>query len=166
MSLVGGFGFTERMAGQYTGRAPGFPGGAFRFEVEFECRDLGASVREVVGSAEGRLTMDGVAEAVAATGTMTLSPFWKRRIGYELRFVAPGGRRFCFAGTKKINWLRPLSSWTTLPGTVTDEDSGEVVADVVARFDMRKELGAFLRSYRLTAARGAERERGAEPEHA
>jgi hypothetical protein len=166
MSLVGGFGFTERMVGEYTGRAPGFPGGAFRFEVEFECEDLGASLREAVGRAEGRLTMAGVAEAVTAEGTMTLSPFWKRRIGYELRFTAPDGRRLRFAGAKKINWLRPFSSWTTLPGTVTDEESGEVVADVVARFDVRKELGAFLKSYRITAGRSAEPERGAEPERA
>ncbi|WP_210716743.1 hypothetical protein [Amycolatopsis acididurans] len=103
---------------------------------------------DVVANASGRVEMPGLADDPAATGTVEIAPVTRRRIRYRLDFTALDGRRLHLDGWKSIRFLRPLWTMTTLPATVTDA-SGAVVAELSLRFDIRRELWAMLRSFRL-----------------
>jgi hypothetical protein len=144
------FGFTEHMAGTYTPRTAALPGGAFHFTFEVDCRDIGA--KATTGRAVGTLVMAGLAENLPAEGTLELSPFFKRRIRYTFDFTGNDGARYRFDGHKTIRWLRALSSWTTLPGTVVNLDTGETVADVRTTFDLTRDLGQLVTSFRRARA--------------
>jgi hypothetical protein len=143
MSLLG-FRFNERMAGSYRSTSGG-PDRPFHFEVDVICPDT--SLRMIEGTARGRLTMEGVATDVHAEGWLKISPFWKRTVAYQLSFTGSDGKAHRFEGHKTIRWLRTLKSWTTLPGKVIDAN-GAVEAEVLARFDLRRELVPLLKSLR------------------
>jgi hypothetical protein len=145
MSLLG-FRFNERMVGTYRALSGG-PDRPFHFEVDVICPDT--SLRMIEGTARGRLTMEGVASNVHAEGWLRISPFWKRTVAYQLTFTGSDGNARRFEGHKTIRWLfRTLRSWTTLPGQVVDAKSGAVEAEVLARFDLRREFLPLLRSFR------------------
>jgi hypothetical protein len=145
-----GFGFTERMAGSYKPVGGSLPGGDFHFDVEVDCRAI-TNPADISGQAKGSLTMAGLCDAAPAEGELEISPFWKRRIRYTLAFTGNDGHRYRFDGKKSIRMTGLLRSWTTLPGTVVRADTGEVVAEVVTRFDLRRDLGNLLRSVRRPA---------------
>lgn len=146
-----GFGFREKMSGTWQGTVEGFDRGKFSFDFDVRCPDVSRPLR-ILGSATGLVTMEGVAERVPAEGTLEIAPFWRRRIRYAFAFVGKDGRRYRFSGAKKIATRHLLRSWTTLPGHVYDDETGKSVADVVARFDLRR-LPALLRSFRPARAR-------------
>jgi hypothetical protein len=144
MSLLG-FRFNERMAGSYRS-ASGGPDRPFHFEVDVICPET--LVRVIEGTARGRLTMEGVASDVHADGWLKISPFFKRTVAYQLTFTGADGKARRFEGHKTIRWLRTLRSWTTLPGKVVDANTGAVEAEVLARFDLRRELLPLIKSLR------------------
>lgn len=120
----------------------------FRFQVDVEAPDLAGFTTTAVGQAHGRLTIDGFASAVEASGRLELSPFKGRTIRYVLAFSADDRGRYTFDGHKTIRWARPYVSWTTLPGELTDA-GGRRVGTALMRFSMRRHLGGLLRSIRL-----------------
>jgi choline dehydrogenase-like flavoprotein len=145
--------FTEHMEGTYTPRVPELPGGAFAFTFEVDCEEVDDAGRVVRGAALGTVSVAGLAQDAPAGGARELSPHWRRTIRYAFGFDGQDGRRYRFEGTKTIRWLRALTTWTTLPGRVVREEDGRCVADVVARFDLRAQLGALVRSVRRVAPR-------------
>ena len=136
-----GFGFHERMQGEWDR-------GAFRFDFDVRCDDLPAGILDVVGAMEGRVTAEGLAEDAPAKGAIAISPLWKRRIRYSFSFEGSDGRRYEFDGQKTLRTLHPLRSWTTLRGKIRDEQTGDVVGDAEARFDLRADLLGLLASFR------------------
>ncbi len=147
-----GFGFSEHMAGSYRRKdssSSSLPGGKFHFDLEVDCRDLSRPV-DITGDMRGKVTMEGVADDAPAEGTIEISPLWKRRIRYAFSFTGNDGRRYRFDGKKSIRVRGLLGSWTTLPGQVFD-DTGRAIADVVARFDLRRDLGRLVKSVRRPA---------------
>ncbi len=145
-----GFGFREKMSGTWEGTAEGLGRGKFSFDFDVRCPDVSHPLA-IVGTTKGLVTMEGVAERVPAEGTLEISPMWHRRIRYAFAFTGRDGRRYRFDGAKKIAARHLLTSWTTLPGHVYDDETGKPVADVVARFDLRR-LPALLRSFRPARA--------------
>jgi hypothetical protein len=143
-----GFGFDERMSGTYRGLRPGLTDGEIRIDFCVRCDDLPAGILDVVGGMEGTVTMDGVARDAAATGAIAISPLWKRRIRYTFSFAGDDGLRYEFDGQKTLRPFAPLRSWTTLEGKVREDGSGDVVADAVLRFHLRREIVPFLLSFR------------------
>ncbi|MBI3184557.1 MAG: GMC family oxidoreductase [Myxococcales bacterium] len=147
MNLFPAFFFREQMAG--THERAGQRELPFHFDVSVNCLEVSRPLEEIVGQCQGKLTMAGVAEDAPAEGTLELAPFSKRVVRYALRFPGLDGRRYRFEGQKQIRWLRPLTSWTTLDGEVFEEGSGASVGKVKARFDLRRQLGPLLGSFRL-----------------
>jgi hypothetical protein len=75
-------------------------------------------------------------------------------VEYLLRFTGQDGRARRFEGHKSIRWLfGVLRSWTTLPGRVVDEKSGAVEAEVLARFDLLRQLLPLILSLRPSQKR-------------
>lgn len=136
-----GFGFHERMKGEWTQ-------GAISFDFEVRCDDLPSGILDVVGSMEGTVTADGLAEAAPAKGVIAISPLWKRRIRYTFAFEGNDGRRYEFDGQKTLRTLSPLRSWTTLRGRIRDEQTRETVGDAELRFDVWGDFLGLVASFR------------------
>src|SRR5665811_1016152 len=119
-----GLEFTETMVGgwQRSGDTVDRP---FRIDARVETPTLLSPFGTVVGVLTGTLTAEGLASGTPITGTLEVSPLRHHRLRYTFTTVADDGHRYRFDGWKTIRGVRLLRAWTTLPGTVYDED-GEV----------------------------------------
>ncbi len=126
--------FTETMEGSW--RPASGADAPMRFEVTAETDTMLRPFGTVTGRLSGRVWIDGLASGAQATGAIEVSPLARRRIRYTLDFCADDGAPLQFDGWKSIQWRRPLSTWTTLPGTVYDAGRG-VVGTALLRFPMR-----------------------------
>ena len=147
-----GFSFLETMEGtaQRTGERFDRP---FRFEFHVEAPRLLGFFRTVVGEAEGYVRLDGLARQAIAKGTLELSPFQHKRIRYQFEFTGEDGKAYRFDGWKTINMLKPVSAWTTLPGTIYDAD-GQVWGTATLRFSFQEHFAPLLTSFRLVRHHG------------
>jgi hypothetical protein len=142
-----GFSFAETMSGTVEWDAEPGKRHPFSFEVTAHAE----STREHL--ATGRAKLRGTvhapprADSADAEGTITIRPLGQRIIRYELSFVADDGKRYEVVGQKDISWLRPLSTFTTLPCEIIDEDHRRV-GTCLTTFDVRADLWSFLRSFR------------------
>ncbi len=102
-----------------------------------------------VAEASGLTYAAPLAARAVTTGTMTIAPFGRRMIEYQLRFAADDGRPARFAGKKVINWLRPKASWTTLPGEIWVGEGATAVryATCELRFDVGRDWWSFAKSF-------------------
>jgi hypothetical protein len=150
--------FSETMAGTWkkTGTSTELP---MSFTIAVETAGRPRALGTVAADLEGTITAEGLANDAPVRGSMEISPVEHRRIRYVLDFEGDDGKPYHFDGWKSIDWLRVRSSWTTLPGTVTDAD-GEVAGVAHLKFDLA-DLPKFLRSMGLagSAAGQAELER-------
>ena len=140
--------FSEAMVGTWTPQGGG-PKRPFRFDVTAETQSLLKPFGTVVGRLTGVVSAEGLAHAAPAAGTIEVSPVEHRRIRYNLEFTDDEGRALRVDGWKSIRWLRPLSTWTTLPTTIYDAED-RVVGTSVTRFPLAKTPG-LLRSMKVTA---------------
>lgn len=101
------------------------------------------------GELSGRLRVPGWADGPVA-GRMRVAPVAARQIRYTMKFTAGDGRRLRLDGWKSVSVRRPVRSMTVLPATVTDAD-GAVVGEARLRFHLRRDLAAFLGSFRVPA---------------
>ena len=142
-----GMRFTERMAGTWR-TADGCREQPIGFDmhadVPAELHPLGS----VSGHLAGTLAAGGLAQQAEATGTIELSPVEHRRIRYTIDFRSDDGTLLHLDGWKSIDWLRPVSTWTTLPATIT-ASGGSVVGTATLRFRLR-DLPAFAARMRAT----------------
>lgn len=104
------------------------------------------------GALTGRVAVPDWADDPEASGRLRVAPLAARRIRYTLDFTAGDGRRLHLDGWKSVSAGRPVRSMTSLPATVTDED-GKVVGEARLRFRLRRDLAAFLASFRVPARR-------------
>lgn len=126
----------------------------FRFELDVRAPSVVGLVKSVTGEAIGRAHVTGLAKDAPAIGHMDISPFDKKEIRYEFEMVGDDGKTYRFDGRKSINWLRVLTTWTTLPGLVYDEKNN-IYGTALLRFSLKNHLRPFLRSLRLTRAANA-----------
>ncbi len=141
-----GMRFAEAMAGHWrrSGSEQDLP---IRFDVTAETSTLLKPLGTVTGTLSGTLTAGDLVDAAPATGTIEVSPVEHRRIRYTLDFADRSGRPWRFDGWKSIDWLRPLATWTTLPGTIYDAD-GSAAGAATLRFPLRA-APSLLASMRL-----------------
>ena len=142
-----GFAFDETMAG--TMERVDRPGERtpFSFTVHVRAASTLAHLRDGKLAMRGTVEAPGLAAAAEAEGTMTLRPFLRKVVRYELSFRGDDGKLYRFAGQKDIRWLDAKRTWTTLPGEITDE-SGRVVARCETRFDLASDWLQFASSWR------------------
>ena len=126
--------FTEAMAG--TWRRAGGREHAIRFDLVASTDTLLRPLGTVGGRLVGRIHVAGLARDVPAAGTIELSPVEHRRVRYTLAFTGDDGTAMCLDGWKSIDWRRPLTTWTTLPATITDV-AGAVIGTADLRFAWR-----------------------------
>lgn len=133
--LTGALRFTETMAGTWRRVGEGFDR-PMRFAVAAAVDTPLRPLRTMVGSLRGTFTAEGLAADTAATGSIEVSPVEHRRIRYTLDFLGGDACRYRFDGWKSIDWLRPLSTWTVLPGTIYNQQQ-TVVGTATLRFALR-----------------------------
>jgi hypothetical protein len=142
-----GFEFRETMSGTYTLSGQPSVERTLRFTLRVHAADALAHVRDHLARVSGTLEMDGFADEVAVSGTMTLTPLTKRVIRYELAFVGNDGQPYRLVGQKDIRLQDLVASLTTLPAQVQDS-TGKVVARAQVAFDVRADLLKFLASWK------------------
>jgi hypothetical protein len=144
--------FSETMSGTWkkSGSSAELP---MSFTIAVQTAGRPRALGTVAADLVGTLTAEGLATDVPVRGSMEISPVEHRRIRYVLDFDGDEGGRYHFDGWKSIDWLRVRSSWTTLPGTVTDA-SGEVAGIANLKFDLA-DLRKFVGSMRLAGAAGS-----------
>ena len=114
---------------------------------------VAAPRRDYVGV--GRAAASGITHAAplaaraVTTGIMTIAPLGRRMIDYQLHFAADDGRPARFSGKKTINWLRPKTSWTMLPGEIWlgDGATAERYATCELHFDVGRDWWSFAKSF-------------------
>jgi hypothetical protein len=143
-----GFRFHEVMSG--TARRVGEARDReFSFDLVVSGDHALGMLTEVTAQAAGQVRLEGVAAAASAEGTLELSPLWHRRLRYQLRFSGDDGRRYRFDGEKSVTLERHVVGWTTLPGTIRQDDDGAEWGTALLRFDLRRQLVGLLGSFRF-----------------
>lgn len=141
--------FSEHMGGTFNGVAKGVDGGTADFYLDVDCSDLTRPVHDIKGTLEGRVAFWGLAaDAPISDGVFKLSMLVKRRIFYGFKFDADDGRRIRYEGAKKIRPSNLFKSMTTLPGRLFDDETGEHLANVLVRFDFRRDGPGWFASFR------------------
>ena len=142
-----GFRFAETMSGTIEWDAePGKPY-PFKFEVTARADSTREHLRDGRATLEGTIDAPPIAHGVRATGTIVIRPIGQRIIRYELAFTGDDGKHYELIGQKDIRWSAPVKTFTTLPAEILDEDHRRV-ATCTTRFDAKRELFSFLRSFR------------------
>jgi nucleoside-diphosphate-sugar epimerase len=95
---------------------------------------------------DGTMTLEGIAEDVSAQGTLEISLLKKRRLNYEFGFTADDGRQFRLMGVKNVTLSRPFESFTEMKVTIFDDRGGEFATGKMS-FDLKKDIGSFVRSF-------------------
>jgi len=146
MGIRLGFRFSENMYGSY--RAVKEPAGErhFCFHFDVVSRDLWRTLRDGRAEATGTVEAEGLATHAPLEGFIIIKPLLSRLIRYEFDFTGDDGVSYHYAGQKTIRHLRPIATWTTLPGAIYDADAEEF-ARSVTRFDLG-EILPFLWSFR------------------
>jgi hypothetical protein len=131
---------TIRLAGEAMDRS-------VRLTLDVESPGLLHPFADVRARVTGRVQIAGWADDRTATGIMRIAPLRARRIRYELEFSTLDGRRLRLDGWKSVNPTRPVRTMTELPAVVVDADH-QLVGEARIRFDLRRDLLPFLRSFR------------------
>jgi hypothetical protein len=96
----------------------------------------------------GEIVVEGIAERAPLQGTLGVKLLDERRLSYRFTFAGDDGRTYEFWGQKDWSPIAPVESMTVLPASIYAE-GGDEIARATLRFDLRNDLGAFLRSFRL-----------------
>jgi hypothetical protein len=144
------FEFRETMSGIWrrTGSVADRP---FTFTLHCRAESLSAFARRREVLVTGTLDAEDLATAAPLEGTLGLDVLRTRSLDYAFDFTADDGTPCRFVGRKMLDVRRPsglLDDMTRLPGEVSDAD-GQVLGAATVHFDLRRDLVAFLRSWRL-----------------
>ena len=142
-----GFSFAETMTGTVEwDREPGV-----RHPIRFSVKAKAESTRRHLGDGKAALTgtIDAppIAQGAPLEGVITIRPVGQRIIRYELAFRGDDGRTYQVVGQKDIRLSAPVHSFTYLPAEILD-DQQRRVGVCEARFDHKRDLWSFLRSFR------------------
>ena len=96
----------------------------------------------------GTMTIGGIARTVPTHGQLTVRLFrlGKRELVYELIFTDDQGHQCRYEACKTVSFIRPLSTMTTLKGTVYR--GAESIGSATVHFDL-KDIPGFLSSFGL-----------------
>jgi hypothetical protein len=142
---LGLHGFTETMRGTWT-PADGSGRRVLWFRIDADAVSALAYLRRGEMRVAGTIYAEGLAESVPAGGVLELQPF-VGRVAYRLEFFGDDGGSYRFSGEKHWSLRRLVESMTTLPGEIVLAD-GELVGTALLRFDAKRDLVSFLRTFR------------------
>lgn len=98
---------------------------------------------------KGFITIGGLVEKAACSGTLEMLYFSERKIRYTLFFKDEHGKKYKYSG-EKINLLpwNLHKTHVTCYGVVTDLETGEHISDSVVYFPYREAI-PFVLSFRI-----------------
>jgi hypothetical protein len=144
---VAGFEFHETLAGSF--HLLGEPRDrAMSFTIRARSLTWASFLRRPQVDIEGEVDAEGFADHRYLRGTLGMDPLRTRTLPYAFRFAANDGAPHAFVGEKTMRAGRLVESMTVLPGAILDA-GGKSVGEALLRFDLRSDLGRFLRSFRL-----------------
>ena len=144
-----GFEFRETMSGAYHLLESPTEERAIEFTIAVSTRDLRRFARDKIWQIEGDVDLEGFAEHKKLEGTLGFKLLDERRLPYRFRFLGNDAKFYEFRGQKDWTPIAPFDSMTVLPASIYD-DSGYEIGRAKLRFDLRNDLGRWLRSFRLT----------------
>jgi hypothetical protein len=118
------------------------------FTIEARTRDLRRFVRDKTWRITGTVDVEGLASSRSLDGTLVFKLLEERRLPYRFTFLGDDGRDYELSGQKEWSGLSPVGSMTLLPASLYDAD-GEEIARATLRFDLRSDLGRWMKSFRL-----------------
>jgi hypothetical protein len=142
-----GFEFSETMAGTVEWDTDPGKRHPFRFDITAHADSTRAHL------ANGRATIRGTVYAppktrsAPAEGTITIRVLGGKFIRYELGFTGDDGQHYELVGQKDLSYLRPFTTFTTLPAEIVDAQHHKV-GSCLTRFDLKRHWWRFLRSFR------------------
>jgi hypothetical protein len=145
-------GFHETLHGGFYLLADPVDERAADLELDIEVPRLRHLVPSLTARLVGQIRLEGFADS-PVTGKIVIVPDQKRGI-YELAFTGQDGAPYRFRGQKELLVLNLGDALTLLEGSIYDSSAGEI-GRLVARFDVRGNLGSLLRSIRVHWGEGA-----------
>jgi nucleoside-diphosphate-sugar epimerase len=141
--------FAERMRGYLRwAHETGAVSHPFAFEVRMTAPGVRLPVSDGLWNLDGVLRAESLANEARIRGTLEVAAHGKRRLLYEFGFTGDDGHHYRFEGVKRLR-LRDLKrSLTEMPFRLLDERGTEVATGEM-RFDVRRDLADFLRSFGL-----------------
>jgi hypothetical protein len=143
-----GFSFRETMSGSYWRLDAPTSERGISFTIEARARDLRRFVRDKTWHITGTVDVEGLASKRSLDGTLGFKLLEDRRLPYRFSFLGDDGRAYELSGQKEWSGLSPVGSMTLLPASLYDAD-GEEIARATLRFDLRSDLGRWMKSFRL-----------------
>ena len=142
-----GFQFSETMSGTVEWHNEPGKRHPFRFDVTAYAESTRDHLATGQASLQGTVFAAPLTRSADAHGTITIRPLGQKIIRYELAFTGDDGKLYEIVGQKDIRWLKPLSTFTTLPAEIHDE-AHRPVGTCLTSFDLRRDWWKFLRSFR------------------
>jgi hypothetical protein len=144
---VSAFEFRETMAGSFHLLSHPDDERPMSFTIRARSRPLLSFLRRPVVEIEGEVDAEGFADHRHLRGSLGLDVLRTKTMPYAFRFTANDGAIYSFIGKKTITPRELALSMTVLPGSIVDEE-GREVGRALLRFDLRSDLGRFLKSFR------------------
>ena len=118
------------------------------FTLRAWSRALPSFVRRPLTEVEGELHAEGWADHAAVRGTLGLDLLRDGTLRYDLNFRGNDRQSYRLVGHKSVRLARLVTTMSELPVRLLDHD-GRAVGEAFVRFDVRRDLTEFLRSWRL-----------------
>jgi hypothetical protein len=141
------FEFHETMSGSFELQENPRERRPMSFTIRARSKTLLDFLRQPQMEIEGEIDVEGFADHRYLRGTLGLDVLRTGTLPYAFEFTANDGSAYVFEGKKTLAMGSLAESMTVLPGKISDH-SGATVAQALLRFDVRSDLGRFLRSFR------------------
>jgi hypothetical protein len=146
--LFPGFSFRETMSGTYWRLETPTEERAIGFTIEARANSIRRFALDKLWTIRGTIDAEGLASGRPLEGTLAFRLLDERRLPYRFEFTGDDGLRYELSGQKEWSNLSPIESMTLLPASIYGAD-GEELARAMLRFDVRSDLGRWIKSFRL-----------------
>jgi hypothetical protein len=143
-----GFSFKETMSGTYWRLDTPAEERALSFTITARAKDIRRFAKDRLWNITGTVDAEGLVTRGELDGTLGFRLLDQRRLPYRFTFLGDDGKGYELSGQKEWSGLAPVESMTLLPASVYDAD-GEEVARATLRFDVRSDLGRWMKSFRV-----------------
>jgi hypothetical protein len=141
------FTFSETMAGSFRPVGVGEAERPLSFSLRAESNSLPRFAKDPYVRFAGEIDAPGLADRRPIEGTLGMDLVRTGKLPYDFRFTGNDGRRYRFVGEKTVSLRSLVTSMTDLPGAILD-DAGHAIATAFVRFDLRRDLVSFLRTWK------------------
>jgi hypothetical protein len=148
LRIIPGFSFRETMSGTYWLLDAPTDERAMAFTIDAQASSVRAFAKDKTWRITGTIDAEKLASGRPLEGTLAFRLLDERRLPYRFTFVGDDGRGYELSGQKEWSGLSPLESMTLRPASLYDE-GGEELGRATLRFDLRADLGRWVKSFRL-----------------